>query len=131
VNRQFESKAAADNLFLGERSQRGDDSKAEIKGRTGGDGEFAEEFGRRVRKRIVVERADGDGANFMERAENGSFGKKQQIPAGEIDSFVASFRARHPPASRAPMRTVEIIRGQTEDGQRFMANAGYREIAAE
>jgi len=131
VEWQFETKAATDDLFLSERTERSDDSDVGAEAFAGGGGEVAEEFGRGIRERIVAEGADGDGVDLAERAEYGSFREQHQVAAGKVDGFVGSSRAGHAPASRAPMRTVEISRGQMEDGQWLVASAGNPKIAAE
>src|SRR5271169_5794081 len=99
----METKAAAKDLFLGKRAERGDDPDMKIEGFAGGGGEVAEEFGRGVGERVMAERTDGDGVDLVERAEHGSFREQHQVAAGKVDSFVGCSRAGHATASRAPV----------------------------
>src|SRR5579871_113137 len=62
---QRQSLSAANDLFFAELAKGGDDFRASFQGFAGSDGEVAEEFRSRVGKRIVVERANRDGANPM------------------------------------------------------------------
>lgn len=131
MERQFETKTAADNLFLGEQAERGDDPHAEIERFAGCSAEVAEKPGRCIRKWIVTQRPDGDGIDLVEGTEYGCLGKQHQVTAGKADSFVGSFRAGHAPAGRAPVLPVDVLRWQLEDRQWFMTNAGRPQIPAE
>src|ERR1043166_2134418 len=85
-------------------------------------GEVAEEFRRRVWKRIVAERADGDDRDFVERAKHRRFRQQHQVATGKIDGLVARLRSGYAPAGHAPVVVVKITRRQVENRQWPEAN---------
>ena len=75
-------------LLLGQRAERGDDLQFEIQCVACRYRKVTKELCCRVAKRIVAERADGNGPNALARAEDRRLRKQQQVATGQVDGFV-------------------------------------------
>src|SRR5437879_4558499 len=88
---QRQMPAALDNLRLGKSTERRDHADARYAGKV------PEELRRRVGKRIVPERADGNHRYIVQRAEHSGFRQQHQVSAGKIDGCIARLRTGNTP----------------------------------
>src|SRR5258707_525770 len=109
VKREVKAHATTDDLFLGQFTERDNNLHRKIQCITRCDSEVAEELGRGVGERIMPKRADGNGVDLVERAEDSDLREQHQVTAGEIDSFVRSFCAGNMSAGCTPVVSVQIV----------------------